>query len=74
LDPDLLLEEISKISRGGVHRLEPGEARDQLQTLAHKVNQLVDHICMGGALPRHFTWQHELAATVAKRTAKQAGC
>ena len=75
MDPDKLLEEISAISRGGVHRLQPGqEAWDQLQTLSHKVNQMVDHICMGGRLPKHFTRYHELRAEVARRVAEQAGC
>lgn len=75
MDPDQLLADINAISRGGVHRLEPGEeALRQLGTLSTKINQLIDHIGMGGRLPGHFTRHAEIRATVAKREAEQAGC
>lgn len=75
MDPDKLLEEISAISRGGVHRLQPGhESLHQLRTLSHKINQLVDWIEMGGRLPRDFTRHNEVMAEAAKRAAELAGC
>ena len=67
MDPDKLLEEISAISRGGVHRLTPDEAYKALQTLAHKTNQLVDHIEMGGREPAHFTRHREIMVAAAIR-------
>lgn len=74
MDPDLLLDEISKISRCGVHKLTPQQSVEALSVLSHKINQLVDWIEMGGRLPKAFTWIHEVRAEAAKRAAEEAGC
>ena len=50
IDPDKLLEEVNALSRN-VPNTTIGESAVMLVRLAHKVNQLVDWISMGGKLP-----------------------
>lgn len=75
MDPDELLAGIMALSRRYWKRLPLDEhLRDEAGRMAHMINQLVDHIEMGGSLPRNFTRHAEVMAAAAKRAAEQAGC
>lgn len=75
MDPDEVLAEIMALSRRNWRKLPIDEhSHEEAGRMAHKINQLVDWIAMGGRLPRNLTRHAEIQAAAAKRAAEQAGC